>query len=183
MKAKFHYTGPTGPDQTKSADFFGDPGLRPGSREKVRVGPVGSGLARVVEFSLNIAVQVTNQPGVTSGHSKPPATSHRIVNRSEKSQRPNNRKTNCHSNGSDRPRIAVFAQIDSSYSSGGADVHFMPNGPTRLSSALPEWHLDRFSRFAGLPVVTDRQTDRQTDHATWPDKTFEISSLATDVLS
>ena len=45
--AKFHYTvrytGPTGPDQTKSADFVGDPGLRPGSREKVRVGPCGSG--------------------------------------------------------------------------------------------------------------------------------------------
>ena len=41
---KFHYTGPTGPDQTKSADFVGDPGLRPGSREKsvrVRSGPVG----------------------------------------------------------------------------------------------------------------------------------------------
>ena len=42
--AKFRYTGPTGPDdQTKSADFVGDPGLRPGSREKVRSGPVGSG--------------------------------------------------------------------------------------------------------------------------------------------
>jgi len=39
--AKFHYTGPTGPDQTKSADFVGDPSLRPGSREKVRAGPVG----------------------------------------------------------------------------------------------------------------------------------------------
>jgi len=25
--AKFHYTGPTGPDQTKSANFVGDPGL------------------------------------------------------------------------------------------------------------------------------------------------------------
>ena len=24
---KFHYTGPTKPDQTKSADFVGDPGL------------------------------------------------------------------------------------------------------------------------------------------------------------
>ena len=40
--AKFHYTGPTGPDQTKSEDFVGDPGLRPGSREKVRAGPRGS---------------------------------------------------------------------------------------------------------------------------------------------
>jgi len=25
LLAKFHYTGPTGPDQTKSADFIGDP--------------------------------------------------------------------------------------------------------------------------------------------------------------
>jgi len=40
--AKFHYTGPTGPDQTKSADFVGDPGLRPGLAKKsarVRSGP------------------------------------------------------------------------------------------------------------------------------------------------
>ena len=50
--AKFHYTGPTGPDETKSADFVGDPGLQPGSREEVRAGPVGCGRARVVEFSL-----------------------------------------------------------------------------------------------------------------------------------
>ena len=27
-------------------------------------------------------------------------------------------------------------------------------------------HLDRFSRFAGLTTVTDRQTDRPTDHVT-----------------
>jgi len=46
--AKFHYTGPTGPDQTKSADFVGDPGLRlcgPGLAKKsvlFRAGPVGS---------------------------------------------------------------------------------------------------------------------------------------------
>ena len=38
--AKFHYTGPTGPDQTKSADFVGDLGL-------VGSGPVGSGRADV----------------------------------------------------------------------------------------------------------------------------------------
>ena len=44
--ANFLYTGPTGPDQTKSADFVGDPGLRPGSREKVRAGPCGSGRVR-----------------------------------------------------------------------------------------------------------------------------------------
>ena len=49
---KFHYTGPTGPDRTKSADFVGDPGLRPGSREKVRAGARGSGRVRVVEFSF-----------------------------------------------------------------------------------------------------------------------------------
>jgi len=50
--AKFHYTDPTGPDRTKCADFVGDPGLRPGSREKVCAGPVGSGRVRIVEFSL-----------------------------------------------------------------------------------------------------------------------------------
>jgi len=44
--AKFNYTGPTGPDQTKSADFVGDPGLRPGSREKVRAGTCASGRVR-----------------------------------------------------------------------------------------------------------------------------------------
>ena len=40
---------------SSSADFVGDPGLRPGSREKVRAvraGPVGCGRARVVECSL-----------------------------------------------------------------------------------------------------------------------------------
>ena len=56
VKAKFHYTGPTGPDWTRT-DF-----LRPGSprnsvgsvrvSDKVRAGPVGSGRARVVEFSV-----------------------------------------------------------------------------------------------------------------------------------
>jgi len=50
--ANFHYTDPNGPDQAKSADFVEDPGLRPGSREKVRAGPRGSGRAIVVEFSL-----------------------------------------------------------------------------------------------------------------------------------
>jgi len=49
--AKFHYTGPTGPDQTKSADFVGDPGLPPGSGEKVRAGPCGSGRARVASLT------------------------------------------------------------------------------------------------------------------------------------
>jgi len=41
--AKFHYTGPIGPDQTKSADFVGDP--------RGPNGPSGSGRARLVEFS------------------------------------------------------------------------------------------------------------------------------------
>ena len=53
--AKFHYTGPTGPAWTLSetrtdpTEFLGDPG-----RKKVRAGPVGSGRARVVEFSLKV---------------------------------------------------------------------------------------------------------------------------------
>ena len=52
FKAKFHYTGPTGPDRTLSetrtdpTEFLGDPG-----RKK---SPVGSGRARVVEFSLKL---------------------------------------------------------------------------------------------------------------------------------
>ena len=62
IKAKFHYTGPTRPDRTRAdthgptgtlsetrtdpTEFLGDPG-----RKKVRAGPVGSGRARVVEFS------------------------------------------------------------------------------------------------------------------------------------
>ena len=80
--AKFHYTGPTGPDQTKSADFVGDKKSPCGSVRvragpcgsarvragpcgsarvragpcgsvRVRAGPVGSGRDRVVEFSLS----------------------------------------------------------------------------------------------------------------------------------
>jgi len=53
--AKFYYMGPTGPDrtgpdQTKSAFFVGDPGTR--VSDKVRgICPVGSGRARLVEFS------------------------------------------------------------------------------------------------------------------------------------
>jgi len=38
--------------------------------------------------------------------------------------------------------------------------------PLAHPSSQPKWHLDRFSRFAGLTSVTDRQTDRPTDHAT-----------------
>jgi len=58
IKAKFHYTGPTGPDRTRATrtDFVGDPhgpnGLsrRPGPQKS----PCGSGRARVVEFSYNL---------------------------------------------------------------------------------------------------------------------------------
>jgi len=42
--AKFHYTGPTGPDRTRT-DFFA------AKLRWVRAGPVASGRARVVEFS------------------------------------------------------------------------------------------------------------------------------------
>ena len=54
IKAKFHYTGPTGPDRTRT-DFVGDPhgpsgvARRPGPQKS----PRGSGRARVVEFSYN----------------------------------------------------------------------------------------------------------------------------------
>jgi len=50
--AKFHYTGPTGPDRTHT-DPHGlscDPGLR-----ETPLGPCGSGRARVVEFSYYCA--------------------------------------------------------------------------------------------------------------------------------
>ena len=55
--AKFHYTGPTGPDRTRT-DFVGDPhgpnGVSPQKKSvQVRAGPVGSGRVRVVEFSYN----------------------------------------------------------------------------------------------------------------------------------
>ena len=56
VKAKFHYTDPTGPARTLSetrtdpTEFLGDPG-----RKKVRAGPVGSGRARIVEFSYKPA--------------------------------------------------------------------------------------------------------------------------------
>jgi len=58
LKARFHYTGPTGFARTRT-DFVGDKhrpngvSRRPAVRKKVRAGPCGSGRARVVEFSLN----------------------------------------------------------------------------------------------------------------------------------
>ena len=41
-------------------------------------------------------------------------------------------------------------------------IHASKLRPTRVPQ--PKWRLDRFSRFAWLTTVTDRQTDRQTDH-------------------
>ena len=61
--AKFHYTGPTGPARTRTdpndPDLRETPLVRAGLRQsprgsvRVRAGQVGSGWARVVEFSLN----------------------------------------------------------------------------------------------------------------------------------
>ena len=59
VKAKFHYTGPTGPDRTHTdphelfrETLAADPGLR-----QVRgLCLVGSGRVRVVEFSYNQSV-------------------------------------------------------------------------------------------------------------------------------
>jgi len=75
--AKFYYTGPTGPDQTKSADFVGDPRGPARTRTiriseklrwsvRVRAGPVGSGRARVVEFSLYSAGTDCAPTGIAS---------------------------------------------------------------------------------------------------------------------
>jgi len=56
LKAKFHYTGPTGPTRTLSethtnpTEFFWRPGLQKSS--------CGSGQARVVEFSYNHTIQL-----------------------------------------------------------------------------------------------------------------------------
>ena len=53
VKAKFHYTGPTGPDRTRT-DFFARPGPQTRVSDKVRgLRLVGSGRARVVEFIYN----------------------------------------------------------------------------------------------------------------------------------
>ena len=53
LKAKFHYTDPTGPDQTRT-DFFARPGPQTRVSDKVRtLRSVGSGRVRVVEFSYN----------------------------------------------------------------------------------------------------------------------------------
>ena len=62
VKAKFHYTIPIGPDRTR-ADCFARPGSAARVSDKVRgLCLVGSGRARVVEFSYKYA------PSLTSGH-------------------------------------------------------------------------------------------------------------------
>jgi len=54
FKAKFHYTGPTGPARTRTdpTEFLGDPGRKNN--------PCGSGQARVVEFSYYSVIQYSN---------------------------------------------------------------------------------------------------------------------------
>ena len=49
-------------------------------------------------------------------------------------------------------------------SRGGSGPHLIIV-PWALPSPHPKRYLDWFSHFAGLTVVTCRQTDRQTDHA------------------
>ena len=66
VRAKFHYTDPTGPDRTRT-DFFAAKlrwvraGLRqsPCGSVRVRAGQVGSGRTRVVEFSYYWANKMT----------------------------------------------------------------------------------------------------------------------------
>jgi len=47
----------------------------------------------------------------------------------------------------------------------GSGPHLI-HGSLDLSGSSTQTHLDRLSRFAGLTTVTDRQTDKPTDHAT-----------------
>jgi len=64
LKAKFHYTGPTGPTRTRT-DFVGDPhgpngiSRRPGPQKS----PCGSGWARVVEFSSKLIIPPSSDAG------------------------------------------------------------------------------------------------------------------------
>ena len=70
LLAKFHYTGPTGPDRTRP-DPCGPARTRISEKlrwsvrvsDKVRAGPVGSGRARVVEFSVNDVAANATCPG------------------------------------------------------------------------------------------------------------------------
>ena len=61
---------------------------------------------------------------------------------------------------------AVFAQLaaDGPYTLQGTAAFSSHNWtvPWVQPSPQPEQHLDRFSRFAGIRIVTDRQTDRPT---------------------
>jgi len=49
---------------------------------------------------------------------------------------------------------------------GDVDRHLIYGSLGSLEPSTKKQHLDRFSRFAGLTTVTDRQTDKPTDHAT-----------------
>jgi len=69
VKAKFHYTGQTRPDRTH-ADFFSRPGPQTRVSEKVRgLCLVGSGRARVVEFSLHSSNLVCTMRAIADGGS------------------------------------------------------------------------------------------------------------------
>jgi len=52
--AKFHYTGPTGPDRTRTTRISEKLRWSVRVSDKVRAGPVEFGRARVVEFSLKL---------------------------------------------------------------------------------------------------------------------------------
>jgi len=71
--AKFHYTGPTGPARTRTTRISEKLRWSVRVSDKVRAGPVGSGRARVVEFSFygasarllhSSAVLSTNTPSL-----------------------------------------------------------------------------------------------------------------------
>jgi len=53
MKAKSHYTGPTGPARTRTTRISEKLRWSVRVSDKVRAGPRGSGRARLVEFSLS----------------------------------------------------------------------------------------------------------------------------------
>ena len=82
-------------------------------------------------------------------------------------------------NPSPQSRSAVLSQLTSavhvfttgssspeiSLCRGDLDPYLIHGSQGSHPSPQPKRHLDRFSHFAGLTSVTDRQADRQTDHA------------------
>jgi len=45
----------------------------------------------------------------------------------------------------------------------GCGIHLTHGSEGLYSCPQPKWHLERFSRFAGLTIVTGRPSDRPTD--------------------